>query len=86
MKIKQISRRVSGSNYSNIELVADLTAADDIDECILKLDEKCHNALDKIEKQREEKEQKLNNKYDMLQKIDALKEAIENNRVDELPF
>jgi esterase/lipase len=86
MKIIQISRKVTGRNYSNIELIATLTANENIQDCAVELDKKCNEILSKIEKQNDEEFERENKKYEMLEKIKNLKKLIENGKIDDLPF
>ncbi len=86
MKITQISRKVTGANYSNIELTATVTATEDVEKCAIDLDRKCVELLQKIQDEDNNRIEKENNKLRMLYKIEALKQAIEKENVDALPF
>ena len=86
MKITQITRKVTGSNYSNIELTATITATEDVEKCAIDLDRKCVELLQKIQDEDNNRIEKDNEKWRMLDKIEALKRAVEKETIDELPF
>ena len=77
MKITSITRTVSGSNYSNISMTADVYSESitrDIIESANVLDSMCRLALDAIEKKLSEQRQK------------ELKEYEERRKKEDLPF
>ena len=88
MIITKISRKVTGANYSNIELTATLaeTEQEDVERLAIELDRKCLDLLQKIQDEKIKKNEKINEKYRMLDKIDTLRRAVEKETVDELPF
>ena len=86
MKITQIVRKVTGSNYSNIELTATVSEDDNVIDCAVELDKKCEEVLDKISKEKQEELEKKLKTREMLDKVENLKNLIQENKVDELPF
>jgi len=86
MDIIQITRKVTGNNYSNIELTATITKDENPLECAINLDKEAREMLRKIDDTKREELETFNKKARMLDKIDALKRAIEKNEINELPF
>ena len=86
MKITQIVRKVTGSNYSNIELTAVIGEDDNVIDCAVELDKKCEEVLDKIYEEKQVALEKNTKKREALDKVESLKKLIQENKVDELPF
>ena len=87
MKIVEIKRKVTGNNYSNLELTAQVDSdQEDIDKCAIELDETIKKLLkefDKIDEERQETEIKKNKN---LKKLEELKKQINKDLIDDLPF
>jgi len=86
VKITQIVRKVTGSNYSNIELTATVSEDDNVIDCAVELDKKCEEVLDKISKEKQEELEKKSKSREMLDRVEILKRLVEENKVDYLPF
>lgn len=86
MEIIQIVRKVTGSNYSNIELTAAINENDDAVSCAIELDKKCEEMLNKISEGKQIELENNHKKRVMLDKIESLKMLVEENKVDDLPF
>ena len=84
MKIKKISRKVTGKNYDNIELEAELAVADDIYEVANQLDELARNLMDDIYEKKYKKEVEKNKKLELKRKTERFLDIIEGSTVEEI--
>ena len=87
MKITKITRKVTGSHYSNLEMTASFDGGISPEEAItesIALDKLVRQSLDEIREVRDEEAEKKHKKNELLSKIYNLIEAIENG--DDLPF
>jgi len=89
MRIIEIRRKVTGSNYDNLEMVTRFERGVTVDEAIeasVELDKIIKDSLNKIyydEARRSEKEEE---KRMMLERLEELKRQIDEGMIDQLPF
>ena len=84
MKITKIKRKVTGQHYDNIELEAEINAADDIYDVANQLDEMCHNLLDDIQEKRDKKSEDELKKHNLKQKVERFLKIIEGATPEEI--
>ena len=91
MKITSITRTISGGNYSNISMTADVYSEDIIVSANV-LDTMCRLALDAIEKKLSEQRQKELKEYEELRKkayeenMKEIGSSIKKEEESDLPF
>ena len=87
MKIVEIKRKVTGSNYSNLELTAQVDSdQEDVDKCAIELDEIVKRLLKEFDKVDDERQGAEIKKNKNLKKLEELKKLINKDLIDDLPF
>ena len=87
MEIIQITRKVTGSNYSNIELTATISNDDNPLECALNLDKEARNILYEIEKVKTEEIEREDNKDKFRMTLQRIIKKMDNGTdFDDMPF
>lgn len=86
MNIISISRKITGGNYDNISMTANLDEGEDPIKAVVQLDIKCHEALNGIVEHKATEEIRNHEERKMLDKVEALKTAIKKHEIDDLPF
>lgn len=83
MKVTEVTRTISGSNYSNISATAMLGETDTIKDIASALDSQLEEALSNIETKKNNIRQR---KIEIEETTDLLQTAIEYAKSQELPF
>jgi len=87
MKITHITRKISGNNYDNISVTAELADGDDPVRCAVDLDEKAYEMLRKIKENEESRNKKEESVRELKNRIEQLLWRINNGEdVGYIPF
>ena len=86
MRVKTITRTISGVHYDNLSMTVELDEDESYEKACVELDKKLNESLEKIYKEKKLANDKEYEKQIMLEKVDALKRAIEKETVNNIPF
>ena len=83
MKIKTISRTISGNNFDNLSCTAELEEGDKLADCAKSLDSQLREALSEISEHREEVQSFRQEKNEA---VSILEMALEHAKNNQIPF
>lgn len=87
MRITHITRKISGNNYDNISVTAELAEGEDPVSCAVRLDGKAYEMLGKIKENEEIRRKKEESARELKHRLEQLLWRINNGEeVGDIPF